>query len=337
MVQKVNIVNQMADDMQIEPNSGEKPQAYARRVIYSALGEYALTAFLDCPIENGIIPVQHITGRMTKFYENLKSVDENLWGLPKDGTVLFKRIQSIYEENGFFYINSIYRKAAPLKSAQISEEMCLIREIGTHMGLYHSGIGFYKHRRATKLPCALENLFHLPKESPLDVWKQVCNKAVWQESQLQNFTEYLCDRPYQGKKYWKSSPTNNGISILRTGEKGKQLYYLYRMTENGMLISRLPEMYGDNGGYRRLATGLYMEKGTYLSHDVVIQDKTIILHQNYLLPTDELRLLKLYSWPIDYVVPKDQKMVDFNLEIEKSLYRSLTPFFEGLGYRFNER
>ena len=91
--------------------------------------------------------------------------------------------------------------------------------------------------------------------------------------------------------------TNGMVSILRTGMKGAQLYYLYRYSGAAMEVSQLPQWQVESYNYRSLACACLSAYGTLPPMEVFEDGALVHVHMNYLLPPPELEFLKLYSWP----------------------------------------
>ena len=114
-------------------------------------------------------------------------------------------------------------------------------------------------------------------------------------------TEYLRMEPPFTYSYWVNRPYNNkDISIMRSGMKGAQIYYLYQYDGKDFFVHQLPEWQTADSAYRSLSNACLYVNGVLPPVRYRIDGETIRVRQNYLLPPAELNLIRLYSWPDNF-------------------------------------
>ena len=86
-------------------------------------------------------------------------------------------------------------------------------------------------------------MFGLEQMDLLTLWGTTLDTTTWETNPtIGQSTEYLRLKPPFSKGYWVDKPDTSGcVSILRTGMKGTQLYYLYRYAGSILEVSPLPK------------------------------------------------------------------------------------------------
>ena len=162
-----------------------------------------------------------------------------------------------------------------------------------------SGIGFYSKQCGAKNTDKIKAMFGLDQENLQTLWRITLSAASWKSDlSFEQNTEYLRLKPPFSQGYWVNKPDTTGtVSILRTGMKGSQLYYLYRYYGTTMEVSPLPQWQVEFYNYRSLACACLSTYGTLPPIEYFEDGVLVHVHMNYLLPPRELEFLKLYSWP----------------------------------------
>ena len=162
-----------------------------------------------------------------------------------------------------------------------------------------SGIGFYSKQYGAKNTDKIKAMFGLGQENLQTLWRITLSAASWKSDlSFEQNTEYLRLKPPFSQGYWVNKPDTTGtVSILRTGMKGSQLYYLYRYYGTTMEVSPLPQWQVEFYNYRSLACACLSTYGTLPPIEYFEDGVLVHVHMNYLLPPRELEFLKLYSWP----------------------------------------
>lgn len=162
-----------------------------------------------------------------------------------------------------------------------------------------SGIGFYSKRDGGALSHNIKTMFGLEQENLQTLWQTTLSAASWEANPLFEFgTEYLRLTSPFTYSYWVNEPDKTDVvSILRTGMKGSQLYYLYRYVDSALEVSPLPQWQVENYNYRTLACACLSNYGTLPPIEYFEDGPLVHIRMNYLLPPRELEFLKCYSWP----------------------------------------
>jgi len=162
-----------------------------------------------------------------------------------------------------------------------------------------SGIGFYLKQYGAKNLDRIKEMFGLEQKNLQALWQTTLSAASWKFNlSFEQNTEYLRLKPPFSQGYWVNKPDTTGtVSILRTGMKGSQLYYLYRYSGTTIEASPLPQWQVESYNYRSLACACLSTYGTLPPIEYFEDGALVHIHMNYLLPPHELNFLKLYSWP----------------------------------------
>lgn len=162
-----------------------------------------------------------------------------------------------------------------------------------------SGIGFYSNQCGEKNPDKIKAMFGLEHETLQALWGTTLSAASWKSNlSFEQNTEYLRLKPPFSQEYWVNKPDTTGtVSILRTGMKGSQLYYLYRHSGTTIEVSPLPQWQVESYNYRSLACACLSTYGTLPPIEYCEDGALVHVRMNYLLPPRELEFFKLYSWP----------------------------------------
>ena len=162
-----------------------------------------------------------------------------------------------------------------------------------------SGIGFYSKQYGAKNPDRIKAMFGLEQENVQALWRITLSSASWKSNlSFEQNTEYLRLKQPFSQGYWVNKPDTTGtVSILRTGMKGSQLYYLYRYSGTTIEVSPLPQWQVESCNYGLLACACLSTCGTLPPIEYFEDGALVHVYMNYLLPPRELEFLKLYSWP----------------------------------------
>ena len=275
----------------------ETEEEWETRLIYSICGMMAYACLWDDTEEP--ISIVHLKRRIRSMLANYKSMYPELSGsLPYASEELEDEITNQFLSTGVIY-HRPNRIAPSIKHEEPFSGILFQRGIALNNISYVSGIGFYSKHDGGTTPSNIKTMFGLEQENLQTLWQTTLSAASWESNPSFEFgTEYLRLIPPFTYSYWVNDPDETGaISILRTGLKGSQLYYLYRYINDALEVSPLPQWQVENYNYRTLACACLAAYGTLPPIEYFADGALVHIRMNYLLPPRELEFLKYYSWP----------------------------------------
>lgn len=334
MTQYNGLLSSIAQSLSIARGTAEDDISWKCRIVYSVLGNLALASLWDIQDEHEPISVTHFKHRieqLTKAYFLM---------YPEVKAHFLPEIEKLYDEIYESYLNTGYiyhspKRIAPAALTQAKHGNIIFqRGVPLNQRVFMSGLGLYQvSKEQTKSNHSVQSMFLLSENSLIDNWNDVVSNAQWIPFRASNDVEYLrTESPFYWS-YWVRDPDRNGtVSMLRIGSYQSQLYYLYKVDEEGIFVSQLPNWMVKNYRYRTLASGCLCASATLPAIQYSIDGKIVYIKLGYLLPPAELNFLKLYSWPASfYNLPSDfSRIMDIKifLEIKENLER--------IGYQFIE-
>ena len=327
-----NLLMRISEDYAIRKGKSEDQNQWKARLIYSLLGRMALASLFDID-EEETSSVIHMKRRVETLLINYRDMYPELDRfLPIDPTELSNEIYDIYLHSGIVY-HEPNRVQMATKSETTVTGVRFIRgyEIETKQKM--SGLGAYVQADSVSQQGSLTDMFQLEVSSLAEIWNYTIKRAVWSDFKAETNVEYLRMDPPFNRGYWVDKPYTNGrISLLRTGFKGSQLYYLYKVEEAALLVSQLPQWQVEDYNYRLLANAC-LHNEEVLPPSVVKHDGELVsLNFRYLPPPAELYLWKLYTWPETMgTLPKD-----FNRICTRNVFDAIKMEMQTKGYSFIE-
>ena len=275
----------------------ETEDKWKTRLVYSICGMMAYASLWDDAEEP--ISIVHLKGRVHSVLGSYKSLYPELSGaFPYISGELEEEIANQFLSAGVVY-HCPNRIAPSMKHEEPFGDILFQRGIALDSISCVSGIGFYSKQYGEKNPDKIKAMFGLEQENLQALWRITLSAASWKSNlSFEQNTEYLRLKPPFSQGYWVNKPDTTGtVSILRTGMKGSQLYYLYRYYGTTMEVSPLPQWQVEFYNYRSLACACLSTYGTLPPIEYFEDGALVHVHMNYLLPPRELEFLKLYSWP----------------------------------------
>lgn len=178
-------------------------------------------------------------------------------------------------------------------------------------------------------------MFQIPVIRLVDYGNYLIKSAQWSTFEIGGHKEYLRLEPPFIKGYWKETPdTDERISLLRTGEQGRYLYYLYNYKQGSMKTSVLPSWMIDGSEYGTVSNSILAVNGTLPSLKIGKNKnkKTVLIKQEYLLPNSVMNFVKLYSWPARFLSVSS----DFNRVMDKEVFKVLKEILQVMGIEVQE-
>lgn len=281
----------------IHRGTQETENEWKTRLVYSICGLMAYACLWDDTEEP--ISIVHLKRRIRSMLANYKSMYPELSAsLPYVSEELADEIKNQFLSTGVIYHRP--NKIAPsIKHEESFGGILFQRGIGLDNISCVSGIGLYSKQDGGTNPSNIKTMFGLEQVKLQTLWQTTLSTASWNPNPTFEYnTEYLRLKPSFSRGYWVSEPDKTGsISILRTGMKGSQLYYLYRYIDTKLEVSQLPQWQVENYNYRTLACACLSTYRTLPPIEYSEDGSLVHVRMNYLLPPRELEFLKYYSWP----------------------------------------
>lgn len=291
------LLSKVSQQYHILRGNQETEDEWKTRLVYSICGMMAYACLWDDAVEP--ISIVHLRRRIRSMLGSYKSLYPELSGnLPYTSEELEDEVT-----RQFLNVGVVYHRPNRIAPSKKQEEqfggILFQRGIALDNISCVSGIGFYSLQDSGTTPNNIKTMFGLEQENLRTLWQTTLSAASWEPSpSFESGTEYLRLIPPFTYSYWVNDPEQTGVvSILRTGMKGSQLYYLYRYVDATLEVSPLPQWQVENYNYRSLACACLSTYGTLPPIEYSEDGSLVHIRMNYLLPPRELEFLKLYSWP----------------------------------------
>ena len=291
------LLSKVSHQYHILRGNQETEDEWKTRLVYSICGMMAYACLWDDAVEP--ISIVHLRRRIRSMLGSYKSLYPELSGnLPYTSEELEDEVT-----RQFLNVGVVYHRPNRIAPSKKQEEqfggILFQRGIALDNISCVSGIGFYSLQDSGTTPNNIKTMFGLEQENLRTLWQTTLSAASWEPSpSFESGTEYLRLIPPFTYSYWVNDPEQTGVvSILRTGMKGSQLYYLYRYVDATLEVSPLPQWQVENYNYRSLACACLSTYGTLPPIEYSEDGSLVHIRMNYLLPPRELEFLKLYSWP----------------------------------------
>ena len=327
-----SLLREIVRDLNIYKGDQESDSQWKWRIIYSAGGRTFLTALWDGMIsDEDCVSIQHAKHRALSAAEVLVdaflNVEVNVMKPAVDA------IAEIYVDTGHVY--HLQNKYAPSisQSEQLSN-VCFRRGIQAYENVRMSGIGPYLlHAREETDIKAIMKLYHIPQMSLKDQFLALTNGIKWREAPLSKDYQFLRTKPIFENGYWVRQPDiNMPVSLLKIENEGTPLYMYYKYDGEKLLVDDIPHWRLDKG-YFRLANAILAEYGTRPEISFWGDGEITHVYTNYILPYEEDRLFKLYSWPCDLGSCEDP----FHRIMEHTVSGAFAVLFKAIGYSVTVR
>lgn len=325
------LLSAVARKYHIRKGAQETENDWKTRLIYSICGLMAYASLWD-DSEEGTISIVHLKRKVRSMLANYKSMYPELSdNLPYISEELEDEIANQFLSTGVVY-HRPSRIAPSMKHEELFSDILFQRGIALDSISCVSGIGFYSKQNSITNPDGVKTMFGLEHETLQALWCAILSDASWTaDLSFEQNTEYLRLKPPFSQGYWINKPDTTGtISLLRTGMKGSQLYYLYRYSDTTIEVSPLPQWQVESYNYRLLACARLLTYGTLPPIEYFEDGALVHIHMNYLLPPRELEFLKLYSWPeICSSLP-----CNFRRKLTTEVFTAIKNVLSDKGYKF---
>ena len=327
------LLSRIADEYAIQRGENESVDKWKVRIIYSLLGQMALASLFD-ETDEETVSINHMRRRIESVFGSYSVMYPEIKPLMStDAAELSEEIYSIYSNAGTIYHRpNRVTMAAPSES--VSNGVRFIRGHAIEEEHFVSGLGSFQTCETTEnMPSSVTDMFSVDTDTLETRWEQCVGSVIWREAGLEQSIEYLREQEPFSNGYWTDRPNKSGdVSILRSGYRGTELYYLYKYEEGRMMIGQMPGWRVEDYQYRSLANACLFHKGslpaTKYHYDGPITNITF----GYLPPPAELNLWKLYTWPAScFGFPRD-----FNRICDSRVFEAIKQTLEQQGYPFIE-
>lgn len=263
MNQYNGLLSDVAQKYQIRKGTQETERDWKTRLIYSICGMMAYASLWDNLEEP--ISIIHLKNKIRNTLTNYRSMYPELSkSLPYISEELESEITNQFLCTGIVY-HRPNRIAPSMRHEEPFNNILFQRGISLDSISCVSGVGFYSKQDGGTNSNRVKAMFGLEQENLQALWQTTISTASWQSnSSFEYSTEYLRLKAPFSNGYWVNKPDTTGtISLLRTGMRGSQLYYLYRYINSTKLeISPLPQWQVESYHYRTLACGCLSTYGS---------------------------------------------------------------------------
>ncbi len=327
------LLSKVAQKYGIYRGTQETDAEWKTRTVYSICVMMAYASLWD-DSEDGTISIVHLKRKVRSVIANYKSLYPEIAGsLPHSSEELEEEIAGLFKKVGVIYYCP-NRIAPSIKCENPFGGILFQRGIALDSITNVSGNGFYSKQDGEMKPDGIKVMFGLEHENLQGVWRTALSSASWTtEMSFEDSVEYLRLKPPFHYGNWINEPDMTGaVSILRTGMKGSQLYYLYRYYDSVTEVSPLPQWQTDDENYRLLSCACLSTYGTLPPIEYWEDGAVVHIHMNYLLPPRELDFLKLYSWPeVCTSLP-----CNYRRKLSTEVFVAIKDVLSSEGYKFKE-
>lgn len=331
------LLAKISTEWKIPCGKTESAENWKIRILYTLFGSMAQASLLDVSEleeeEHEDVSITHIKRRISTLLDSYRTLYPELTLLlPIDAKELSEEIYNILLCSGTIY-HSRYRATLAPKEAANEGSLRLLRSAAPDGSYPRSGLGGYLPAAPDITDKTTEELFCL-NQIPLKVfWNKRLQRVQWVPFHASEKVEYLRTSPPFNYGYWQNQPDKSGqASLLRVGEPGRQLYYIYRFSEGEFQASQLPAWQVEEHEYRLLANACLAARDVLPPIKYHKDGQLVTIRFGYLPPPAELNLWKLYSWPSSCL----NFSSDFKRYISAEVFDALKQTMLRQGYEFIE-
>jgi len=325
-----DLLNKASLEFSIERGDQEKIDHFKARIVYSIIGRMAIASLFDTP-DDGNVSIIHMKRRIVELISNYKKMyPEIVSEIASDENVFADEIYDIYLKTGCIY-HEPNRIVQAVPNSGLLGDIVLTRGFELQKKQRVSGLGTYVVGESS--PNSAFNFSRLDNHPLSSRWNQVTDSLSWIDFEYAGTIEYLrMNAPYT-RGYWIDKPYDNGdISILRTTENGTPLYYFYVVNGGEMKVCPIPQWRTGNSEYRTISNACLAHYEKLPPTQYYYDGDIVHLRFQYLLPPEELNLIKLYSWPEHMlIIPSDFKRIS-----STAVFMGIKDLLSDLGYEFVE-
>lgn len=329
------LIERISIEFNIKKDIDETEEMWKSRVVYSVAGRLAMASLYDVLEDEKPVSVTYFKRRCKRVFEAYLDLYP---GLRHE---MLAPIEDYTEEIYHILLGAGCIYHTPNRLIPSAEMRVTLKNVelqrGTAVGemLFVSGIGTYQIRNGNQPIDEVLDMFQIPAINLSEYGQHLVRNAKWCDFETKTQVEYLRIEPPFTRGYWKDTPDMDGkVALLRTGEQGGYLYYLYRYENGKKIVSELPSWMVDGAEYRNISNALLAANGSLPSIKIETgrNKKTVLIKQEYLLPIAVMNFVKLYSWPARF----SSVHSDFNRVMTKDVYDVLKEVFQIIGIEVKE-
>lgn len=318
------LIRQISSDLNINRYQNESIEEYGNRLIYSALAAWARTlvlgkSYTDLSDETENIygdchnvDIMHIQVRLSQIAHGMLMAIPHCEDWVVNSTIEESSsilASQIIENLIFCYelsqLNEIRRLAnSPIRNANFKNNKLVLggeqwKSVDNTM--FSVGLGRWVQSGE---PCEnYKEIFNLPNCTCDEYYNELLDSAFWKENNLDG--QYKIFKVGTGlfyNKAWQdfnASKILQGISLLKNTEVDGG-YLLVKTVESKAFTAKLDKWYYDEKEIYRIMYSLDRHNGTPAVFKTKIYDDYVLLHCHSRLPSSEMRILLMSSWPKRY-------------------------------------
>ncbi len=328
-----NLLEKLADNMNIVRYENEVKTEYIARLVYSAICKVAYASLFDVTEDNHFVSINHFNNRIDNLIDAYLDMFPEISGFYFRNKQEFqKEIYEIFLKTGQIY-HSPYR-IVPAKPICATESgIVFLRGFVPDYPCYCSGAGAYTKSQTKFDSVSLEEMFWIERKKLTDYWNDILLSANFSERTQNENMEFLCMK-FPSRSYWVAKPDKSkGISVARSKVNERYTYYLYQNKGGKTEYSEIPPwIEGSEMADKRLLTNSCLASKNILpSIRYNVCGDTVYMHFGYLPPESVVNFIKLYSWP-----GKFHSMGVFERIINRDIFDTIKIFLCEKGYNFEE-
>lgn len=328
------IFDNISRDLGIKRGRRESCDDFYVRLAYSAAGRVAMLSLLDAP-EDEQTSITHFKNRVKRELKALLIAADISEVDNSEIDTITDEIYREYSETGYLY-HAPNRIEAAYNHKSIVDNIIFIRGAILQRNVLVSGLGYYLQNSKLEMDYPEIDFIEMFNILPLSLekyYKKMIDHREWESFEPIGRVEYLRVRGTFSRGYWNQIPDRDGtISLLRAGDQGREIYYLYRCMDEGIQCSPLPEWMTHNYEYRQIACAILNHEKTLPSTVAVDDGKLVRINIGYLFPSQIQNLIMLYSWPDNIKDPQR----GFRRWMDIKVWKAIRSKVEPLGYTFIE-
>lgn len=322
-----NLIPVIARKYGIKRGDSESMDQWKNRVFYTLLGQMGYASLWDTEDDNKQISVTHFKTRIKTIYMSYCSIFHELQYSFRKGTDIEELLLNVFKKAGYIYHSSYRLAPAKFSTAQV-DNILFVRGLAPGEQSLISGLGTYRLSENDNLKDnSIYEMFQIPDRPLSEAWSILQNNRVWSEFHGGRQNEFFNTEIHlSGQEDWKpDAPSHQDIALLRMGEKGNWLYYLYKKEEDKSYVSQLPVWMMEETKFYRVANELLFSLSKLPPIKYKIDNEIVTIRIQNRLPDEEWNFIMIYSWPLQYS----------NLRImKKDVFYAVKKVLEPVGYQF---